>query len=112
MPGPLLGQLVNFCAASRKFNFIPFNYFSPGDSISWIYGSETGVFLQTVLLTGTVNGTNPTFTVPVQYSNTLIVFKNGVLQLLNVMYTVSGQTVTFLPPFIPQPGDVLQAGVS
>lgn len=33
----------NFLAANRKANLIPFSYFSPGDSISWIASDNSAV---------------------------------------------------------------------
>lgn len=102
----------NFTAAERKRNLIPFGYFSPNDSTAWIDSQDTGVILQMSGMTGTIDGVNAVFEVTVPYGNTCIVFKNGVEQTLNVMCTVSGQTVTFLDPYIPQTGDILEAAVS
>jgi hypothetical protein len=179
-------QLVNFTAAARKFQLIPSNYFSPDDSISWIWapplpvgtglqlnlqgpingvntvftspapvsngilvflngllldpaisytvaestvtftsppqvgddimaivsGNTTGISLLTVSLLGIINGTNPTFTLPQIYNTTCLVLKNGVIQTLGVMYTIAGETITFIAPYIPQSGDILQAVIS
>jgi hypothetical protein len=43
---------VNFLAANRKTNLIPFGYFSPGDSVSWIEGSVTIIPYSTTTITG------------------------------------------------------------
>ena len=40
MPGY---QFVNFTAAARKPNLIPFGYFNVGDSTSWIAANSSGV---------------------------------------------------------------------
>lgn len=34
---------VNFLAANRKANLIPFNYFSPNDNISWIQSDNSQI---------------------------------------------------------------------
>lgn len=101
MPLPFL--FTNFTAAERKPGLIPFNYFGPNDSISWIQGMPAAAL---TALSGAIDGSNAVFTASGPPGEVL---KNGVVQELGVMYTVSGQTVTFIDPFIPQPGDYLQA---
>ena len=61
--------------------------------------------------TGTVNGTNPTFTLantPVSGSES--VFVNGILQNVGAGndYTISSATITFLTGAIPQTGDIVR----
>jgi len=62
---------------------------------------------------GTINGTNTTFTLAhadAATGNSLILTLNGiVLQGNGNDYTLSGNTITFGPSTIPQNGDTLQA---
>lgn len=61
--------------------------------------------------TGTVNGTNPTFTLAnTPVSGTEQVFVNGVLQNSGAGndYTISTATITFLSGAIPQTGDIVR----
>jgi hypothetical protein len=60
---------------------------------------------------GLINGSNDTFTLansPTPASS-LALYRNGLLQQQGLDYTISGNTVTFLPGAIPQPGDTLLA---
>jgi len=62
--------------------------------------------------TGVVNGANPTFTLAgTPLANTLMLFKNGMLQRAGAGndYTLATATITFLAGNIPQTGDVLLA---
>jgi hypothetical protein len=69
------------------------------------------VFVDLETPTGTIDGTNTTFTL----SNTpapsasLLLFRNGLLQKAGVDYTLAGATVTFLVGSAPQPGDSVVA---
>jgi hypothetical protein len=68
------------------------------------------VFVSGVSPTGTVNGINPTFTVPnTPATASVMVFRNGLLQQAGLDYTFSSSTITFSAVSIPQPGDTLQA---
>jgi len=60
---------------------------------------------------GVVNGVNPTFTLayPPAPSTSLILWVNGLYMTPSVDYTISGSTITFLSPSIPQAGDVVTA---
>lgn len=60
---------------------------------------------------GTINGTNPTFTLSWNPNPTtsLLILRNGILQIQGVNFTLSGNTITFLGGFIPQSGDWLRA---
>mgnify|MGYP001061603987 CR=1 FL=1 len=40
-------------------------------------------------------------------ASSLNVYRNGVLQKADLDYTLSGNSITFTPPSVPQPGDVL-----
>jgi hypothetical protein len=104
---------TNFTAGLRKWSLIPFNYFSPGDNITWIQSPNFGpLSIAQPVLTGTLDGNNAVFTVPGIFNTLLQIQRNGVTQLLGTMYTLSGATVTFLDPYVPQPGDYLQALVA
>lgn len=63
------------------------------------------------ILSGTVDGTNATFTLlnPPNPPAGLVLFRNGLAQLAGADYTISCNTVTFVPAVIPQPGDLLIA---
>lgn len=59
---------------------------------------------------GTINGSNPTFTVAhAPVSNSLQLFKNGVLLVAGTGYTLSSLTITFQSGYIPQSGDSIVA---
>ena len=56
---------------------------------------------------GSVNGSNPTFTLahtPLFYTLTV----NRVVQVYSVDFTISGSTITFATDSIPQTGDMLR----
>ncbi len=60
---------------------------------------------------GSVDGVNTTFTLasaPLPAAS-LQVYRNGVLQKLNVDYAVSANTLSFWPFSTPVPGDIIQA---
>lgn len=64
---------------------------------------------------GTINGSNPTFTLaqPPSPVLSLQLFRNGLLQIQGYNYTLSGVTITFSavtdPTSIPATGDYLRA---
>ena len=73
-------------------------------------GSSSAVFVDAQTPSGTVNGTNTTFTLantPAPTSS-LEVYRNGLLQTNGVDYTVAGTTITFLSVSIPQTGDLIE----
>lgn len=57
-----------------------------------------------VALIGTVDGTNPTFFIPSAVTTDALIGRAGILQDPG-SFTRVGQTVTFMPGNIPQPGD-------
>jgi len=72
----------------------------------------TGAFVFGAELTGTLNGTNPTFTLPSNPSTgTVTLYVNGIRQKSGSGndYTISGSTITFEAGNIPLSGDVLTA---
>ncbi|MCS6953954.1 MAG: hypothetical protein RMK57_04760 [Bryobacterales bacterium] len=60
---------------------------------------------------GLINGSNATFTLanPPSPGSSLALYRNGLRQQQGLDYTLSGNTITFLPGAIPQPGDTLLA---
>lgn len=62
-------------------------------------------------LTGTLDGSNDTFTISNSpaANNYLMLFKNGLLQKYSDDFTLSGATITFVSENIPQVGDHLYA---
>lgn len=102
-------KLANFTASSRKKSLIPFGLFSPGDNLEFLATTDPA---QYITVTGTIDGTNPTFTIPSTTGMVITLFKNGVLQHQGIQYTLAGSTITFLDPYIPQTGDVVLAFVN
>ena len=73
-------------------------------------GQTTAAFVDAQTPSGTVNGTNTTFTLAGRPAPTgsLEVYRNGLLQTSGVDYTVAGTTITFLSVSIPQSGDLIE----
>jgi hypothetical protein len=75
-------------------------------------GSGTGAgFIDGEEPAGLINGSNLTFTlgqIPAP-SSSVQLFRNGILQKQGADYTVSGNTITFANPSVPQTGDLVQA---
>lgn len=60
---------------------------------------------------GTIDGVNTVFTLDALPVAGLIclIFRNGVLQIQGTAYVIAGSQITFLPGYVPQVGDLLQA---
>jgi hypothetical protein len=58
---------------------------------------------------GTVDGSNATFTISTAPTGDILLYNNGVLQESSYNYTRAGTTLTFLSSYIPQTGDRLLA---
>lgn len=59
---------------------------------------------------GTLDGTNAVFTLAnPPANNSLMLYRNGLLQALTAQYTLASNSITFVTGFVPQPGDVLTA---
>lgn len=73
--------------------------------------TSTAVYVDAQTPSGTINGTNTTFTLPSTPSpvGSLALYRNGLLQMVGVDYSLSGAVITFLSGSTPQSGDVLQA---
>jgi hypothetical protein len=92
------------------YSTTPFPAFMPPIGvISTDGGSDVGAPTNAVI-TGTIDGSNDTFTLPAAYLRVLL-YRNGALMDETVAYTISGATITFLPGYIPQTGDRLRAEV-
>lgn len=102
---------VNFTAGLRKPALIPFGYFSPSDSISWIQSIPSDIAYTQAPLSGTIDGSNRVFTIPGTFSAVIAIIRNGIVLDPAVAYVLVGSTVTFTNSiaYIPRPGDDLQA---
>ena len=77
-------------------------------------GGSAGIlplFSDTEIPGGTLNGINTAFTLQFAPSpaNSLVLFRNGLLQTHGFDFALAGNVVTFLPGSIPQAGDQLTA---
>lgn len=61
-------------------------------------GSGTGTWYA---VSGTINGSNPTFTLPVTPSSDFVLVLGGQTQIPTKWYTVSGSTITYQAGYIP-----------
>ncbi len=74
-------------------------------------GTDTIQFAESETPAGIIDGTNVRFTLetaPLPPAS-LQMYRNGLLQKVGLDYSLSGNTVTFLPVAVPQGGDVIQA---
>ncbi|MGA2131620.1 MAG: hypothetical protein ABSH50_04830 [Bryobacteraceae bacterium] len=74
-------------------------------------GSAGPNFTDSEAPAGLVNGSNGSFTVSAAPTpaSSLALYRNGILQKAGFDYTLSGNTIQFLTPSTPQPGDTLLA---
>jgi len=82
--------------------------------LSWVTPPAAAPLWQNnIIPSGTINGTNGTFTLPTTPTSTASIqlFRNGLLQqqLAAGDYIVAGPTITFNSASIPQTGDILLA---
>ena len=75
-------------------------------------GGTGGLFAFDITPTGTINGSNVTFTLPnaPNPAGSLQLFKNGRKMFSGIDFTISGATITYLSGSIPATGDVHIAG--
>lgn len=72
--------------------------------------SITNRYESSSTISGSIDGVNATFVLSnTPATNTLFLFVNGVKQMEDVIYTLSGATITFESAYIPQTGDTLEA---
>lgn len=105
-------RLRNFLAASRKPNMHAFGLFPPTDDLKWIENYVPAPsFLQSgVGILGTIDGINDTFTLT-EYSDSVALFVDGILQVEGVDYTYTSGTgtIVFAGASIPTGGQLLTA---
>lgn len=79
-----------------------------GTSVACVGGGGPG-FSDNEVPAGDINGTNTVFTLANTPSpaNSLVVYKNGLLQRLSVDYALATNIITFAPTAIPKTGDLL-----
>lgn len=82
----------------------------------WLFhGGVNGVtsmaYINNETPSGTINGTNPTFTIAQvpNPSGSLLLTRNGQVMVSGEGYTLAGRIITFLTGFIPTTDDVLRA---
>lgn len=100
---PYFGQLVNFTSTLRKHLLVAFGLFNADDNLGFIASADIIVPLT---LSPPPDGENFVFTIP--FGEGVPIWRNGVLQLLGTHYTIAGNTLIFIQPYIPQPGDYFQ----
>jgi prefoldin subunit 5 len=73
--------------------------------------ANSAVFVDSETPSGTANGVNANFTLTntPSPSSSLELYRNGILQMPGVDYTLSGNSITFLSHSLPQTNDILQA---
>lgn len=71
----------------------------------------SAVFVDAEVPGGTMNGTNAAFTLanPPAPTNSLTLFRNGILQRVGIDFTLSGTAITFAAGSVPQTGDYVRA---
>ncbi len=81
------------------------------DGSSGPCGNLSGNFVDGDTIAGPVNGSNTTFTLSAVPNPpaSLVFYRNGMLQKAGLDFTLSNNTVQFLPASTPQPGDTLLA---
>ncbi|HEY1949609.1 MAG TPA: hypothetical protein VGG97_21545 [Bryobacteraceae bacterium] len=74
-------------------------------------GGSNAMFIDSEIPAGTVNGTNSAFSLAQtpSPSASLSLYRNGLLQLNNVNFTLAGTAVTFMAGSLPQTNDRLDA---
>jgi hypothetical protein len=111
--GLLLRQSGDFTLSGNAVTFQTGGVPQTGDLLTASYRlsvSLPGVgFVDQVTPSGTINGTNVTFTLSQSPSpsSSLAVYRNGVRMTSSVDYTLSGAVITFGTGLAPQSGDTL-----
>jgi len=107
---------VDFNCAGQNITFTLTSIPKTGDILQAFYrvigSTKSLTFSDSEIPGGTINGTNLAFTLAASPSpsNSLKLFKNGVLLQQGGDYTVSGSTITFMNTAVaPQAGDQLTA---
>jgi uncharacterized protein YoxC len=107
---------VNFTLAGTAVTFTASNIPVSGDLLEAYYrvsgtSGAIAIFTDGEIPGGSINGTNPVFTLAVAPNpvTSLRLYKNGVLLAPVNDFTLTGATITFVTAAIPQAGDTLQA---
>jgi uncharacterized protein YoxC len=107
---------TDFTLSGSTITFLNTNVPKPTDIVQAFYRfpgtGQTATFSDAEVPSGTVNGTNPTFTLVVAPNPvfSLRLFKNGMLLAQNADYTLNGTTLTFTSAQVtPQVGDSIIA---
>ncbi|MGI9071144.1 MAG: hypothetical protein ACR2JB_07455 [Bryobacteraceae bacterium] len=103
---------VDFTLAGSTITFLNSNVPKASDIVQAFYRvpgtGQTSTFTDAEVPSGTVNGTNPTFTIAAAPNPvfSLRLFKNGMLLAQNADYTITGTALTFTSAQVtPQVGD-------
>jgi len=111
--GLLLQQGTDYTLSARSVTFLTTAVPQPGDLLLASYRITVGLpgvgFVDAEVPSGTVNGSNATFTlsqIPTPAAS-VSVYRNGLRLASSVDYNISGNTITFLSSFVPQTGDLL-----
>lgn len=113
--GMLLRPSIDYTLSAAAVTFLGTAIPQVGDNLQASYrygGTLPGVtFVDEETPGGLVNGANVTFTLAntPNPSTSLALYRNGLRMMIGVDYTLSGNTITFLPASTPQTGDILIA---
>jgi len=111
--GLLLQQGIDYTVSARSVSFLSSTVPQPGDLLRASYRisvSLPGVaFIDSEAPSGTINGSNTTFTLSqIPYpAASVSVYRNGLRLASSVDYGISGNVITFASGFVPQTGDSL-----
>ena len=111
--GLLMNPSGDYTVSGNSITFQGASIPQSGDTLLASYrlgGSLPNVgFVDSATPSGTLDGVNSSFTLSQAPSPTTsaILYRNGVRQTPGLDYTLSGNTISFLGGFIPQPGDIL-----
>ena len=110
-----LSQGIDYTLAGSVITFVAASLPQTGDILSAFYrmagtGSTTN-FTDAEIPGGTINGANVNFTLASSPNPTtsLRLYRNGLLLVPNVEYTLSGSAITFTSARTPQSGDAIAA---
>lgn len=106
-----IDQITNLSADLASINASLGSLTTQLNSLGLGSSTTNAVFVDAETPTGTVNGTNATFTLanPPSPSGSLKLYRNGLIQANSIDYTLSGSTIAFSTGSIPQNGDILEA---
>lgn len=106
-----ISQVTNLSADLASINASVSSLSAQVASLGNSLSTSNALFVDAETPSGTANGVNATFTLAHTPSpaNSVAVYRNGLIQLNGLDYTVSGGTITFNAGSIPQTGDLLQA---